>query len=205
MIKSNEIKDSINGIVQHFDKLKRDNTAFSKSNKLLANNIILVKEKVDDESKLANESKTEVHNIKKCIYSVQKDNVEIKKGIEAISNKLSNIPMVEPNSQFGSNPLQILGPPISRNSNLEYSQDDDFYMDDDIRLEAEKIKIDNDSSKSVSKVASKVEDYKINEEPPQDAPTELQEIDYDDLKDILSEFLQLDDQVIDENYPLSFD
>lgn len=65
MIKSNEIKDSINGIVQHFDKLKRDNTAFSKSNKLLANNIILVKEKVDDESKLANESKAEVHNIKK--------------------------------------------------------------------------------------------------------------------------------------------
>ena len=205
MIKTNEIKESIEGIVKLFDKLKKDNAAFTKSNKSLANDIILVKEKVDDESKSVIEAKKEVHNIKKCLYSVQKDNFEIKKGIEAISNKISSIPVVEPSLRFGANTMHIFEPPISRNSDLEYSQDDDFYMDDDIRLEAEKIKTQKDSFKSLTKIAPKAEDYKVNEAPAQEGPNELQEIDYDDLKDILSEFIELEDQAVDGKYSLALD
>ena len=206
--------------------------SITKATKSLDKHIESVGIKVDGDSALTTEAKSEVHNVKTCLFSIQKDNKEVKKAIGELTQTLANMPVgqVAPPQAYqliprGGNvmPIQLPGQMqmgIPSNNILDDSQDDDFYMDDDLREQAEKItqmqikgnflesfkslfviESQKKAKSSPKKVARPPRTYSEDQS---NEPIELQPISYADMTDILKEYFDTSVEV-NEEYKLEID
>lgn len=129
------------------------------------------------------------------MFAIQKDHVELKNTIEALYSRLKEmkIDMEAPKFSMMS-PHNMMHPQIRQFD--QDSQDDDFYMDDDLRNRAmippepEIIIKTNDKSVVQERLGSMYAD---------DPSMVLYELTYEDLEEMVKEFLETDEKLDDSS------
>jgi hypothetical protein len=129
------------------------------------------------------------------MFSIQKDHVEIKKTVGSLNEKLAEGIM--------TNQESMMDPRMAKRFSVQYYNDEDAYMDDNLREQAL-----NESAKQIQKISNNPKP-KVTNEPVEHMHLEqdeqdLQELTYEDLTSILSEHLG-NDIVIDSSYELKLD
>ena len=207
---SADVKKNVTELLKVAKKINKETTDIINSTKNILPQIKKVETNIEGGATISNETKQEVNQVKKWLLSIQKDNTEIKRLVNEFSTKIDQVyaqPIQISYDMINQPvaPMGMIAPSIGMNPNDD--EDDDLYMDDEVRKNAEE-EIKN-RTVPVTPVATKE-----NKEPPkmisyesgesQSEPIELLEITHQDLQDILTEFLEQEFSV-DEFFELSID
>ena len=145
------------------------------------------------------ETKEEMNQLKKCMFTIQKNNAEMKKHMNSMFENMKDMNFTESRLPYTPvNPEHMIHHLHTMKG--EDSQDDDFYMDDDLRNKA-LIQTAPESKRVYERAAVHVRQDSLYSD--QDE-MELQELTHDDLQDIVKEYMD-EDVIIDENYAMVID
>lgn len=133
------------------------------------------------------------------MFSIQKNHAEMKKHMNSMSENMKDMNFNEAHPPYTPmNPEHMLH--HLHTIQREDSQDDDFYIDDDLRKKA-LVQTAPEPKRVHERAAVDVRQESLYSD--QDE-MELQELTYEDMQDIVKEYLD-EDVLIDENYAMIID
>lgn len=149
------------------------------------------------------ETKEEISQVKKCMYSIQKGHVELKNSMNSLYEKMKDINIPQPVQAYNPmTPREMMMQQMAHSANIEDSHDDGFYSDDEFRSNAmSQLDRKPSTAREKEKVEQKLEEmYPENEVEDQ----QQQELSYNDLSEIIKEYL--DEEVkVDKDFSLIID